>query len=219
MEVKDVIKTRKSIRAYNTDPVPKKVIEEIIETARWAPSWENTQPWELAVVCGEELQKLSEILIERISTRVPPNPDFPPQVTWPEIYHERRRENGKRLYKEHMGWSREESDAFMTNIFQYFGSPCALFVYIDEALEVFSIFDCALFVGNIVLMAENMGLGTCILAGGIFYPDEIRTFLKIPESKKIIISVALGYPDNNEKINALRTSRVDLASFVRWYGI
>ena len=219
MEVKEAIMSRKSIRVYKSDPVPRKVIEEVIETAKWAPSWENTQPWELAVVGGEELKKLSEILMRRLVTKVPPNPDITVQVRWPDVCQERRRENGKRLYREHMGWSREQSDALMTNIFNYFGSPCAIFVYMDRDLETYSVFDCALFVDNFVLVAEDMGLGTCILAGGIFYSDEIKKFLGIPETKKIIISIALGYPDHSAKINAFRSSRIGLSSFVKWYGI
>jgi hypothetical protein len=45
MEFSQLIKERKSIRGYQQKPVPRELIAEIIEVAKWAPSSMNTQPW------------------------------------------------------------------------------------------------------------------------------------------------------------------------------
>ena len=50
MEVLDAIKSRRSIRRYKTTPVDDKTIEVVLEAARWAPSWANTQCWRFIVV-------------------------------------------------------------------------------------------------------------------------------------------------------------------------
>jgi len=50
MEVLEAIKTRRSIRQYKTTPVDDKTIELVLEAARWAPSWANTQCWRFIVV-------------------------------------------------------------------------------------------------------------------------------------------------------------------------
>jgi nitroreductase len=50
MEVIEAIKTRHSIRQYKTTPVDEKTIDFIMEAARWAPSWANTQCWRFIVV-------------------------------------------------------------------------------------------------------------------------------------------------------------------------
>jgi len=50
MEVLEAIKTRRSIRKYKTNPVDDKTIELVLEAARWAPSWANTQCWRFIVV-------------------------------------------------------------------------------------------------------------------------------------------------------------------------
>ncbi len=50
MEVLEAIKTRRSIRRYKTTPVDDKTIELVLEAARWAPSWTNTQCWRFIVV-------------------------------------------------------------------------------------------------------------------------------------------------------------------------
>lgn len=58
MEFTQLIQTRKSIRGYLQKPVPREVIEEIIEVAKWAPSSVNTQPWHVHVVTGEPLDRI-----------------------------------------------------------------------------------------------------------------------------------------------------------------
>ena len=50
MEVLEAIKTRRSIRQYKTDPIDGKTLETVLEAARWAPSWANTQCWRFIVV-------------------------------------------------------------------------------------------------------------------------------------------------------------------------
>ncbi len=46
----DGIKGRRSIRKYKHDPVPEGVLQTLLEAVRWAPSWANTQCWEVVVV-------------------------------------------------------------------------------------------------------------------------------------------------------------------------
>ena len=50
MEVLEAIRTRRSIRRYKTTPVDDKTIELVLEAARWAPSWANSQCWRFIVV-------------------------------------------------------------------------------------------------------------------------------------------------------------------------
>ena len=59
MELMDVIKKRRSVRKYKPDPVPDEDIKYILEAARLAPSWANTQCWHFIVVTDE--QKRQEI--------------------------------------------------------------------------------------------------------------------------------------------------------------
>jgi nitroreductase len=53
----EALKTRRSIRQYEEKPVPRDLIEEIIDTARLAPSGRNTQPWEFVVITDETTRK------------------------------------------------------------------------------------------------------------------------------------------------------------------
>jgi nitroreductase len=58
MNVIDALKTRHSCRAYTSHPVSKETVLGILEAAIHAPSWANTQPWEIYVAGGEVLERI-----------------------------------------------------------------------------------------------------------------------------------------------------------------
>ncbi|MFH1009259.1 MAG: nitroreductase family protein [Candidatus Latescibacterota bacterium] len=61
MELMEVIRQRRSIRKYKPDPVSQDVVDEIVEAARLAPSWANTQCWKFIVVTDPTVKdKLAE---------------------------------------------------------------------------------------------------------------------------------------------------------------
>jgi len=63
VEVMDAIKERRSIRQYLSDPVTDQELRAVLEAARWAPSWANTQAWEFVVVKDAPVkQALSQTL-------------------------------------------------------------------------------------------------------------------------------------------------------------
>ena len=57
MEVLDAIKTRRSIRHYKSDPIPEELLQKVLEAARWAPSWANSQCSRYIVVRDQEMRK------------------------------------------------------------------------------------------------------------------------------------------------------------------
>ena len=60
MDVLDAIQSRKSIRAFKLDPVPKETIEKILEVSQRAPSGTNTQPWHVYVCTGAVKQAITD---------------------------------------------------------------------------------------------------------------------------------------------------------------
>jgi nitroreductase len=61
MDVLQAIRERRSIRKYKYDPIPKETLMQLLEAIRFAPSWANTQCWEMILVddvkIKEELTK------------------------------------------------------------------------------------------------------------------------------------------------------------------
>lgn len=53
MEIYDLIKTRRSIRKFSTEPIPEDDLEQLVELARYAPAAANVQPLKYAVISGK----------------------------------------------------------------------------------------------------------------------------------------------------------------------
>ena len=76
MPLLDAVTTRRSIRGFLPEPVPREVLEHVFEIAQQAPSNCNTQPWKAFVASGETKEKLRQKFLERQKDAVPGNPDF-----------------------------------------------------------------------------------------------------------------------------------------------
>lgn len=219
MDVIEAIKSRYSVRAYKPDPVPKKVLEEILEVSLRAPSWANTQTWEFAVVGGTVMTELKRLLATKAMEQHERYPDIP-RPEWPSPYKERRRELGAQIYKL-LGIARDDLDKqlqWFVQMYSFFGAPNAIIVYTDRGLSEWALLNIGLVVQTIALAALNYGLGTAILASVVSYPGEVRELLDIPDTKQLVVGLAIGYPDPEAKINQFRSSRVSLESVTRWYG-
>lgn len=71
MELMDAIRGRRSVRKYRSVQVPDEVLFYILEAARWAPSWANTQCWEFIIVRDPSVrQKLAQTLPEKNPARL-----------------------------------------------------------------------------------------------------------------------------------------------------
>jgi nitroreductase len=58
VDVEEAIRTRRTLKAFGRDPVPRKTVEELLELARWAPNHHITEPWRFRVVGPEALRAL-----------------------------------------------------------------------------------------------------------------------------------------------------------------
>jgi nitroreductase len=63
-DLMNIIKGRRSIRKYQDKAVPEEVLNQVLESVRWAPSWANTQCWEIIVVKDQaNRERLQEALV------------------------------------------------------------------------------------------------------------------------------------------------------------
>lgn len=219
MDIIEAIRARKSLRAFKPDPVPHGVLVELMETCRHAPSWANTQPWEFAIIGGAVMEEVKRRLGDRAASGAKPNTDIP-WPAFPDPYMNRIRENGKKLF-EVLGIGREDRQkrlAWSIKGARFFDAPNGIILYIDRALPTYSILDAGIILQTIMLAAEEYGLGTCPEVAVVIHPDILREVLGIPESKLIVLGVAIGYPDMGASVNKLRINREPLETFVTWHG-
>lgn len=60
MEILDAIRTRRTVKSYRPEPVPRDVLERVLEAARWAPNHRQTEPWRFRVLGGEAQSRLKQ---------------------------------------------------------------------------------------------------------------------------------------------------------------
>lgn len=219
MELLEGIKTRRSIRGFKPDPIPKDVVNKILEAVSNSPSYTNTQPWEVAVVCGKKKDELSKVIFELAKAKAPTSPDLPMPKGWPPEQEARSGEHGARRLAT-LGIERgdeEGREKLRLMNFEFYGAPCAVFLFIDGSLGEWSLFDMGLFAQSFILAAHSLGVESVLQASVTNYAPEIKKFLGVPESKKLIICISLGYPDEKAKLNAYRSIKQKPEEFTKWY--
>ena len=77
MDLIEGINSRRSIRAFLPTLVRRELIEQVLEAANRAPSYTNSQPWEVAAVSGKTCEKLKTVLGDLAASNIKGNPDFP----------------------------------------------------------------------------------------------------------------------------------------------
>ncbi len=216
MELLEGIKTRRSFRAFKSTNIPRGVIEGILETASNSPSYSNTQPWEVAVVCGKKKEKLGEILCQLVKTGAIEEPDFQLPGDWPRELHKRAKKHYAGMQKAAgiESANEQENKKLLLSNLQFYGAPYVLFLFMDRTLSFWSMFDLGLFAENIVLAAHSFGLGSCLQAAVAHYPDVVREFLGIPKTRKLILGISIGYPDIKASINAYQSKKISPDKFV-----
>ena len=220
MDVTEAIRFRNSIRGYKPDPVPKKVLREILEIASRSPSANNVQPWDITVVTGEPLDNIRQGHIELLTSGTPPNPDFP-MKRFEGVYRQRQVDLAIQIFQL-MGIARENRSKraeWEQRGLRFVDAPAAMILSVDESLSDSDILlNIGLITQTICLAALNYGLGTCIENAGGIYPGVLRTFAGIPESKRIVTSIAIGYPDWNFPANKLESKREPVENIATWCG-
>jgi nitroreductase len=222
MNTIEAMNVRKSIRGFKTDPVDQNTITKILEAAVRAPSAMNTQPWEFFVVTGEVLDNMRKQIVEKLNSGAPMQPDHL-VVGWPpdSIYRDRQVDLAKQLFQL-MDIQREDKAKraqWLERGFRFFDAPVAIFVVTDKSLsESGPLFDIGAVVNNICLAALEFDLGTCIEDQGVLYPEVARELADIPDTKRMMIAIAIGYPDENFPANQVKSKRESVDSITTWIG-
>jgi nitroreductase len=218
--LRDLLEGRWSCRSFEPRQVQRSDIEDILEIARWTPSWCNTQPWHVHITEGFATDQLRQAVGEQISRRVTPEPDIDFPTSYQGVYQERRRTSGWQLY-ESLGIAkgdRAASGEQMLKNFDFFGAPHVAIITTERALGPYGAVDCGLFVSNFLLAAHSKGIATVPQAALAAQAPTLRKFFDIPEGRQVLLGISFGYPDRVDPVNSYRTERQaldEVATFVR----
>jgi nitroreductase len=175
MDVIRAIETRQSIGRVKQDPVPKALIERILESAVHAPNHRLTEPWRFHVFTGKGRGELARARAEIARLQA-------------EAEGEDEEMAAGRI-------SRERKKAFR--------APVVIAVICEagrdevESLENYAA--CAAAVQNMQLTAHALGLATMWRTGAVAYHDHMREFFGLEEGDRMVAHLYVGYPDMAER--------------------
>jgi nitroreductase len=220
LSVQSALKDRRTTRAFRSDKIGRDVVAKVLEPALWAPSWANTQPWELFVAAGEPLERIRKGYASKLKDCVPRSPDIALPTAWPDACRGRM-ETLKAERSAAMAEACPDPSAIpdlMQMNYRLFDAPVVVYLCMDRCLAPWSLFDLGAMSQSIMLSAEEQGVGSAVAITLAAHPDIVRKELGIPNDLAVVIGIALGRPDSASPQNRFRSTRRGLQEVVRFVG-
>ena len=197
METAKAISERKSTRAFLDQEVAPKTVRELLNLAKQAPSWVNSQPEHVYAVSGKKLAELKKAYQEASQAGKKGNPDISvkPRAEWAEQAKANMKawnDNLPKVLGEN--WSDimgKHSDAL-------YNVPNLLIMTLPKEYSAWSLYDLGAFGQNLITAATDRGLATMTAYQFIKYPQILRRVLDIPDDEVVVIGIGLGYADPND---------------------
>jgi nitroreductase len=215
--VDDVIRARRANRRFLPRDVPARMVREILDVARHAPSASNIQPWKCYVVTGGARD---ELVGEALATfradfaaLAPEYAFYPAEL--PADNHARRAAFGAKLGA---ALAIDQADmaarmAFMARNFMFFDAPVGIIFTIDRRLERASFLDYGCFLQSVMLAARARGLDTCAQQTWAMMHELLRARLPMGDEEMVVCGMAMGWADPEGVENDLGLDKEDVSAF------
>jgi nitroreductase len=217
VDVCEAIALRRSVRGFLDTPVDIARMRALVVLAGRAASGGNLQPWHVDLVAGAPLAELKATMLGKLArgeTETPEYEIYPKDL--PAPYRDYRFAVGEALYGA-IGIPREEKMArrmWFARNFAFFGAPAALFVTVDRRMGPPQWQDLGWFLNSFALLAVEEGWGTCAQECWAVYPQTVRALLGTPDERMLFCGMAVGYEDQTDPANAVRSTRADAADWL-----
>jgi nitroreductase len=212
----ELLGERYSVRAFLPGEVPREIIEHVLATAQRTASWCNSQPWQVVIASGDAKERFRKAIYAEASSGAAESSDYPFPREYLGVYLDRRRESGFQLYNT-LGIPRGDKAAYAKQAlenYNFFGAPHVAIVHTTEPLGVYGAVDCGAYVGNFILAAQALGLGTIPQAALARHSDLIRRHFNLGDDRRVVCGISFGYADHGHTVNSYRTSRAALRDVV-----
>jgi len=214
MDLAEVIKSRRSIRAFDSKMPPRVLISECLEAATWAPSATNRQPWEFVVLTGTALDEVNRIISDNFALRMNDRDAF---GNPPEPLRSRQQEIMETLMRVAAEDGIDPGEVFEKSL-RFFDAPVAVYFVTYKSKDEQYRLSTAAAVENFLLAAHARGLGTCWLTVTVICQEDIKKHLEIGDDKELLAGVALGYALAECRLNTFQRKRESLDTITRWLG-
>src|SRR6476620_6950254 len=216
MDVYEAVTSRRAVRGFTDQQIPREVLERVLAAAASSPSGSNIQPWRIFVVTGEPLARLKKLATERVAAGDPW--DEREYVMYPAAlkspYAERRSAFGKERYSA-LGIEREDWEARQRAAianWDCFGAPAALFCYIDRDLGPAQWADLGMYLQTVMVLLRAEGLHSCPQMAWSQVRETVAEIVSPPDELMLFCGMSIGYED--PAVSYIRTGRAPLEETV-----
>lgn len=221
--VDEAITSRRSIRRFLPQPVPRETLNDILLVASRAPSGTNTQPWKVHVFTGAAREALCRDILAAYgdpqqARQHTEEYDYYPRE-WVSPYIERRRKVGWDLYGL-LGIGKADRDRMQAQQgrnYAFFDAPVGLIFAIDRVMAQGSWLDYGMFVQNVMVAARARGLDTCPQAAFTQYHRIVEQHCGLQPHEMVVCGMSLGLADPDAVENTLYTDREPVEAFTRFH--
>ena len=173
MNTREAITSRRSIRQFRTDALPKNAVDEILNAASLAPSGKNRQPWRFILVQGEKRDEMTGVMHEMLKQ-----------------WKERGEDTGSAK------WTTEIMAQAPLTVFVI--NPDGIDPWEEHDVpqmfqELVDIQSIGAAIQNMLLAAQDLGIGSLWICDVLYAITEMKEWLG--ESGELIAAVSFGYPD------------------------
>lgn len=218
MNVTEAVTSRRSVREYLDQPVELETLRRVMDTARWAASGCNFQPWEATILTGQPLKDLQG----KITT----TPQQQAEYDWSapgeeDTYKERLNAVSRGMFGS-MNIAREDRDgrkAMMMRNATSFDAPAVMFVYFPRLMKEAQWSDTGMWLQTVALLLREEGLDSCYQEYLALYANVIRDHLGLDHERYMFFcGMAIGYRDPDAPLNNYERERVPLENQVKFLG-
>ncbi len=179
----ELLRTRRSVRAFLPEPLDPEILDKLIEAARWAPSAGNRQAWRfMAVESPQMLARMGEVVAEAVQRlRVSVRADL-----------------------------RSISDRYLDNFLHFTSAPVVLVPVWRSGAALLAaaapatarptdgdeegLASVAAAIQNLLLAAHALGVGACWMTGPLVAREALQRLLNVPDGWRIAALIPLGKP-------------------------
>ena len=218
MDVYEAVTSRRAVRRFTDEPVPRELLERVLSAAAWAPSGSNLQPWHIYVVTGAPLAQLKKLAVERVAAGDPWDERefemYPRVLNSP--YGDRRSAFGRERYS-FLGITREDWEARQRAAianWDCFGAPAALFCYIHRDLGRPQWADLGMYLQSVMLLLRAEGLHSCPQMAWSQVRKTVAETVSPADGLILFCGMSIGYEDPT--VPYKRTGRAPLDETVKF---
>ncbi|WP_026582466.1 nitroreductase family protein [Bacillus sp. J33] len=188
MSIFNILESRRAIRNYQSAAIEREKIERLLHAATLAPNDRMREPWSFYVIQGDKKAEYEEIALHYLKERFPSKPHL------------------------------IESSLRVVKNTPVIIAVAADLVHGDEEASADNEYATCCAIHSMWLAAEELGLGFVWRTRGVglVRDNRLRQFLSLPDDKKVIGSVFIGYPEENDAGKQKEKSRTSYREKTQW---